>query len=170
MSKALENMTQQELILKVKQLESTNQQLETGVQHLESQAQHLESEKQHLESENQQLESQKQHLQFRIDQLNRLLFGAKRERYISNQQIEGQMELPFEVEEKPVDEEKVEQITYTRKKKQRQNHPGRTPLPDHLPVEEIILEPKEDTTGLKCIGKEVTDKLELVPARLSCEL
>ena len=60
MSKELENMTQQELILKVKQLESTNQQLETGVQHLESQAQHLESEKQHLESE-------KQHLQFRID-------------------------------------------------------------------------------------------------------
>ena len=34
------------------------------------------------------------------------------------------------------------------------------------PVEEIILEPKEDTAGLKCIGKEVTDKLELIPAKL----
>jgi len=113
-----------------------------------------------------ELESKNQYLQFRIDQLNRLLFGAKRERFISNEQIEGQLDLPFEVEEKPIEEEKTEQITYTRKKRQRQNHPGRTALPDHLPVEEIILEPKEDTTSLKCIGKEVTDKLELIPAKL----
>jgi len=152
MSKELENMTHEELILKIK--------------HLESKEQDWESKEQDWESKEQQLESEKQHLQFRIDQLNRLLFGAKRERFISNEQIEGQMELPFEVEEKPVDEEKVEQITYTRKKQRRQNHPGRMALPDHLPVEEIILEPEQDTTGLKCIGKEVTDKLELVPARL----
>jgi len=152
-------MSPQELVLTVKQLESKNQ-------HLESEKLNLETEKQHLESEKQSLESEKQYLQFRIDQLNRLLFGAKRERFISNQHIEGQLELPFEVEEKPAEPEKVEQITYTRKKKQRENHPGRFPLPDHLPVEEIILEPKEDITGLKCIGKEVTDKLELVPAKL----
>jgi len=138
MSKALENMTQQELVQQVKQLEKQKQQLAT----------------------------EKQYLQFRIDQLNRLLFGTKRERFISNEQIEGQLELPFEVEEKQVEPQPVEQITYTRKKKKRQNHPGRIPLPDHLPVEEITLEPKEDTTGLKCIGKEITDKLELIPAKL----
>jgi hypothetical protein len=34
---------------------------------------------------------------------------------------------------------------------------------DHLPVEEIILEPKEDTTGMKCIGREISDLLELIP-------
>ncbi|QGY46941.1 hypothetical protein GM418_25755 [Maribellus comscasis] len=56
-------------------------------------------------------------------------------------------------------------ITYTREKKGRKNHPGRIPLPDHLPVEEIVLEPEEDTTGMKCIGREVTDQLELVPAK-----
>jgi len=39
-------------------------------------------------------------------------------------------------------------------------------LPDHLPVEEIIIEPEEDTTGMKCIGKEITDQLELIPAKL----
>ena len=138
MTMALENMERDELILTV---------------------QKLESDKQHLESEN-------QYLQFRIDQLNRLIFGAKRERFISNQQEEGQMKLPFEVEEKPVKDEKVEEITYTRKKKKRQNHPGRIALPDHLPVEEIILEPEQDTSGLKCIGKEITDKLELIPAKL----
>ena len=159
MTMALENMERDELILTLQQLESKNQQLETDKQNLESERQQWKSDKQRLESE-------KQYLQFRIDQLNRLIFGAKRERFISNQQVEGQMELPFEVEEKPVEEEKVEEITYTRKKKKRQNHPGRIPLPDHLPVEEIILEPQEDTSELKCIGKEVTDKLELIPAKL----
>jgi transposase len=159
MSRSLENMSQQELILTVKQLEGKNRELETATHHLESDKQNLETDRRKLKSEN-------QYLQFRIDQLNRLIFGAKRERFISNQQIEGQLELPFEVEEKAVDAEKTEQITYTRKKKLRKNHPGRIPLPDHLPVEEIILKPGEDTTGLKCIGKEVTDKLELVPAKL----
>jgi len=77
------------------------------------------------------------------------------------------MELPFDVTEKPEEElQQEENISYTRKKKTRANHAGRNPLPDHLPVEEIVLEPKEDTTGLKCIGKEITDKLELVPAKL----
>ena len=79
---------------------------------------------------------------FFVSQLNRLLYGAKRERFISIQQIEGQLQLPFDVEEKPVEAEKVEQITYTRKKKLRPNHPGRIAFPDHLPVEEILLEPK----------------------------
>jgi len=120
-----------------------------------------------LKSENQNLKNEKQYLQFRIDQLNRLLFGSKRERFISNQQSGGQMELPFAVEEKPEEETpQVEEISYTRQKKTRTNHAGRNPLPDHLPVEEIILEPKEDTAGLKCIGKEITDKLEMVPAKL----
>jgi len=173
MSRSLENMSQHELILTVKQLEGKNRELETTTHHLESDKLNLESDKLNLESDKQNLETEKrklksenQYLQFRIDQLNRLIFGAKRERFISNQHIEGQLELPFEVEEKPADTEKTEQITYTRKKKSRKNHPGRIPLPDHLPVEEITLEPGEDTTGLKCIGKEVTDKLELVPAKL----
>ena len=77
------------------------------------------------------------------------------------------MELPFEVIEQPAEEApQVEEISYTRRKKVRTNHAGRNPLLDHLPVEEIVLEPTEDTTGLKCIGKEITDKLELIPAIL----
>ncbi len=173
-------MANHELLLTVKRLEDSNRKLQSKNQLLETEKQaiasekqnlisakqHLESERQNLESNNRQLKSENQYLQFRIDQLNRLIFGAKRERFISNQKLGDQLELPFEVEEKAAESEKVEQITYTRKKQSRKNHPGRIPLPDHLPVEEIILEPDEDTTGLKCIGKEATDKLELVPARL----
>ncbi len=106
-------------------------------------------------------------LRFQIKEFQRLIFGKKSERFVPLAHGEGQMALPFDVEQKPVEQEvQTEEITYKRKKKDRDNHPGRFPLPDHLPVEEIIIEPKEDTTGMKCIGKEVTDKLELVPAKL----
>ena len=156
-----------ELLEENARLKSEKQNLEHEKQSLEHEKQSLEHEKQSLEHEKQSLEHEKQYLQFRIDQLNRLLFGSKRERFVSNEQSGGQMELPFEVIEQPAEEPpQVEEISYTRQKKTRANHAGRNPLPDHLPVEEIVLEPKADTTGLKCIGKEITDKLELVPAKL----
>jgi transposase len=110
-------------------------------------------------------ESQISYLQFQIDQLKRLAYGSKRERFIPKVD-EQQMCLPFDVEPITEPEKKKEEITYTRTKKKRENHPGRTPLPDHLPVEEIMIEPEEDTSEMKCIGKEVTDQLELVPAKL----
>ena len=104
-------------------------------------------------------------LRFQLQQLNRLLFGAKRERFIPNKD-ENQMTLPFEVETDLPPKKQQEVITYVREKKNRVNHPGRLPLPDHLPVEEIIIEPEEETSEMKCIGKEVTDQLELIPAKL----
>jgi len=112
-----------------------------------------------------ELIQENQRLRFQVQQLNRLLFGAKRERFIANKD-DNQMTLPFEVQEQTEPEKQQELITYVRQKKKRENHPGRLPLPDHLPVEEIIIEPQEDTTGMKCIGKEVTDQLEMIPAKL----
>jgi transposase len=104
-------------------------------------------------------------MQFQIDQMKRLLFGAKRERFVKDSD-ENQLTLPFEVVQDEAPEKQQEVITYVRKKTKRENHPGRLSLPSHLPVKEIIIEPSEDTTGLKCIGKEITDQLELVPAKL----
>jgi len=118
-----------------------------------------------LESDKSTLESKVNQLQFQIDQMNRLLYGSKRERFIKDTD-ENQMILPFDVEEENAPEKQEETITYVRKKGKRVNHPGRMALPDHLPVKEVVIEPDEDTTGMKCIGKEVTDQLELVPAKL----
>ncbi|QQS49726.1 MAG: IS66 family transposase [Bacteroidota bacterium] len=117
------------------------------------------------ESQINHLESQISQMQFQIDQMNRLLFGAKRERFIRNAD-EAQLTLPFDVKVEEAPEKEQEVISYVRSKNTHREHPGRLPLPSHLPVEEIVIEPKEDTTGLKCIGKEVTDQLELVPAKL----
>lgn len=104
-------------------------------------------------------------MQFQIDQMKRLLFGARRERFVKEAD-ENQLSLPFEVKEDETPEKQQEVITFVRNKTKRENHPGRLSFPSHLPVEEIIIEPDEGTTGLKCIGKEVTDQLELVPAKL----
>ena len=106
------------------------------------------------------------YLQFQYDQLKRLIFGAKRERFIANIDV-NQLALPFDVPEQTVPEQATETIEYTRKKtSSRENHHGRLELPSHLPVEEIHLEPEQDTTGLKCIGQEITSELDFTPAKL----
>lgn len=112
------------------------------------------------------LKSENAYMQFQIDQMKRLLFGSKRERFISNKEDENQLTLPLEIEQETEPEKEQEVVTYVREKSKRKNHPGRIELPKHLPVEEITIEPEEDTTNLKCIGKEVTDQLEMVPAKL----
>lgn len=125
----------------------------------------LESENSNLASKQKELESRLSQMQFQLDQLNRLLFGSKRERFVKNKD-ENQMELPFDVEQETDLEQEEQTISYVRKKAKRVNHPGRMALPAHLPVEEIILEPQEDTAQMKCIGKEISEQLELIPAKL----
>jgi transposase len=57
--------------------------------------------------------------------------------------------------------EDTEEIKYTRKKGKRR------PLPPELPrVEEIIDLAEEDKIGMKCIGEEVSEKLEITPAKV----
>src|SRR5690625_5523772 len=90
--------------------------------------------------------------------LLRELYGQKRERFENRDN--GQLPLPFgpqPEDQQKIDEQATQKITYERKKR-RKNHPGRMPLPDHLPVEEIVIEPEIDTTGMVRIGEEVTEE------------
>jgi len=122
-----------------------------------------------LSAEQLQVENLKQHLSKKdqiIAQLQRMLFGQKRERFAEDP---DQGRLPFESD--PVVEtarqtshEQARQAV--QKKASRANHNGRLPLPDHLPVEEIHIYPAEDYSNMVCIGTEVTDELEIQPARL----
>ncbi|NPD48278.1 IS66 family transposase [Lentimicrobium sp. S6] len=165
MSKELENMSIEELIEANKKLHKQKTALEYQTLSLESQKQSLESELKGAQSQKQSLESELEQTQFQLSQLQRMLFGAKRERFIPAQD-ENQLSLPFDTEPEDEPEKEQQTITYVRKKQKRENHPGRLALPSHLPVEEIIIEPKEDTSEMKCIGKEVTEQLELVPSKL----
>ncbi len=59
------------------------------------------------------------------------------------------------------------QISYLRRSAVKKAHPGRATLPAHLPVEEIVLEPAaQDTTGLACNGRNITETLDYRPGRL----
>jgi transposase len=106
---------------------------------------------------------------FKYAQLQRMIFGSKRERFVSPYTAE-QLRLEFEpktieIEEAVEAEREAIRVSYERKKA-RKPHPGRMPLPAHLPVVEIILEPEEDITGMEYIGKEITQELDYTPAKL----
>lgn len=137
------------------------------VQEVGNQMHELEIKLRHSEEKHQQAEEKVRYLQFEIDQLKRMLFGAKRERFISNIPVE-QLPLPFDIEEIAVTPPaQIEQISYTREKtKSKAKHPGRLDFPTHLPVEEIIIEPEESVEGLQFIGNEITKELDYTPAKL----
>lgn len=101
-----------------------------------------------------------------IAKLQRMLYGQKSERF---EPAANQLPLPFEpdpsqqAQRAQVHEQK---ISYVRTKMARPNHKGRLKLPDHLPVEQVEIYPEGDLSEMVCIGKEVTDELDLKPAYL----
>lgn len=101
-------------------------------------------------------------LENQLQQLYKLIGGFKSESFITEAVID-QLSLFAEDTPKTVSETPQETITYTRDKKK---HQGRNALPEHLPVREVIIEPEENTTGLKKIGEEITETLEYTPASL----
>jgi transposase len=106
---------------------------------------------------------------FQNEQLRRMIFGSKRERFIpmiDSQQLALEFEPKMaEIEEAVKAELELIRVAYERKKPKKEHH-GRMALPSHLPVVETIIEPSEDTTGMVCIGKEVTEELDYTPAKL----
>lgn len=104
------------------------------------------------------------YLKAKVAQLQRMLFGQKRERF----ENPDQLLLPFSPAEEQTQQQEealTEKIEYVRKKQQKTAHKGRIALPDHLPVEEVEIYPEGDLSEMTCIGKEVTEELECVPAR-----
>lgn len=108
-------------------------------------------------------DAQIRHIQFELDQLKRAVFGSKSERFVSKTSNNGQLDLfgnPAEQQEE--EEKKVPVLVHVKKKKK----PKRKKLPDHLERKIEIIEPEVDTSEMRCIGEQVTEKLEVVPAKL----
>ena len=102
-------------------------------------------------------------LKHELEQLKRLIFGSKQERFVPEQVPE---QLALELGQESVAEQSQAEtatITYQRRKKP---HPGRTKLPDNIPTEDIIIEPQEDTTDMVLIGEEVTETVDYQPGVL----
>jgi transposase len=107
-------------------------------------------------------------LQHELDNLRRLIFGSKNERFIAAESSLSQLSLDMPsdaVGEYSVT--KTQKIEYVREHTQiTKEHPGRTKLPEHLERREIIIEPAEVTEGCKKIGEEITEELEYEPGKL----
>ncbi len=93
-----------------------------------------------------------------------MTFGSKRERFLAEVNVNQLSVLSSDeiaAADPPVDTQHIAYVRKTPKK-----HPGHTALPDHLPVEEIVIEPEQDTTGMKRIGEEITETLDYTLASL----
>ena len=109
------------------------------------------------------LQSENAFLKQELAQLKRLIFGQKRERFIpadSNQ-------LDMAIATAPEPEPETQTITYTRRKQDKPLKPSRHVLPAHLPRDVVVIEPEQDTTGLKKIGETITEELEYTPPTLA---
>lgn len=112
------------------------------------------------------LEQELSGVKHQLNQLIKLIYGSSSERFKPEDVPANQLNLfSGDVSAIAQTEQKTEVITYERKKNE--NHPGRNPIPEHLPVIEEVLEPEVDTQGMVKIGEEITETLEYIPASLT---
>lgn len=114
----------------------------------------------------QQLLEENQRLREELAELKRLIFGSKRERFVPATTDACQLSLELGEEVQPEVALVKQTVSYQRAVKQARQTTARQLLPAHLPRIEIIIEPEEDTTGMRKIGEEITEELDLKPARL----
>ena len=107
-------------------------------------------------------------LRHELDQLKRLVFGSRQERFVPTTP-EEQLSLGLNVEQKEITLAPVQKIEYTRRQPTANTEKiktGRMKLPANLPRERVVIEPSEDVTGMEKIGEEVTEELERIPGKL----
>ena len=115
--------------------------------------------------QNEQLIAENTYLKSELAQLKRYIFGQRRERFIPGSA--DQLPLGLDIELKENNANDTERIEYIRRKKSGKITPhGRGEIPSCIPRNEIIIEPQENTSESKCIGKEVTEELEYRPGKL----
>jgi len=116
-----------------------------------------------LQQENDALKAQVANLTFELQQLKRLIFGAKSERFVPV--IPGQSTL-FQVDPPCAVQAPTQEITCTRTKGQEKKKPVRTAIPAHFPRVERVFEPEDLPADAKRIGEEVTEQYDYKPGVL----
>jgi transposase len=123
-----------------------------------AQQQALLEEKELLAEVNEQLREE-------VKELRRMLFGSKRERFVP--QVDAaqlSLELASSSSEPAVVVKQT--VIYERAVKHIAKKAIRGGFPPHLPRVDVILQPKEDVIGMRKIGEEITEELDLKPASL----
>jgi transposase len=98
--------------------------------------------------------------------LKRMLYGQKRERFIPTDSQQLSIFSPQEAVVENV-EPQVEQVSYERNKPKKKGKAVRMELPANLPRKEEIIEPEDLPQEARKIGQEITEVLEIEPAKVS---
>ncbi|MDD3816295.1 MAG: IS66 family transposase [Desulfocapsaceae bacterium] len=103
-------------------------------------------------------------VRFELDQLKRMIFGSKSERF--KPAMDPQQLALFDIPSEEIEPQK-EQITYTRNKPtEDKKQPVRSELPAHLPRVEHVIEIEDLPEGAKKIGEETSEYLEYESPKL----
>ena len=105
-------------------------------------------------------------LKMELEQLKKLVFGSKSERFVPEHPPEQLRLFGSEQEPEPSPEEPPKPTEKASRKRDKKKHPGRHPLPDNIPVEEIFIEPEQDTSDMVLIGQEITETVDYRPGIL----
>ena len=122
---------------------------------------------------NEQLQFEMTDLKHQLDQLKKMIFGSKHERFVPSNNSINNLQLSLNLEAETIEQCKITDATkieYIRTKTQviedKKPHPGRMKLPEHLRRETTILQPDTDVTNLKKIGEEITEILDWTPGEM----
>jgi len=116
-----------------------------------------------LKLKNERLESEIALLKYQLEELKRMIFGSKSERYIPQDPNQPTL---FEIPEEEKPEKPVELQTITRKKPETRKQPLRLEIPAHLPRRTEVIEPEAVPEGARKIGEVVTEILEYEEATI----
>ena len=124
-----------------------------------------------LQQENENLRFKLTSLEQQFNQLQKMIFGSRHERFIPSSNDPSQLQLDIQAEAAAqcsiIDAKKISYTrTTTAVTEIKKDHPGRMKLPEHLERREIIIEPADKNEGCKKIGQEVTEELEYEPGKL----
>jgi len=147
-------------------LHTTYTTLKTENEALQEKQAHLEETYQRTQQQLEKYKAEYSYLQQQYKTLQRLVFGPKREKV---KEDDGQLQL-FNEAEAIVDRDEGKKVavrSYRRKKG------GKKRLPDTLPIEEVEYDVDEEDKLCPCcgkmrpcIGQEVTEELDILPARV----
>jgi len=119
------------------------------------------------QQDNQQLRNQITQLQYTVHQLTRLLGGFKTEKFIpSSLQQQPELGLAFEQGFAATDLTDVQKISYVKQKQAPRENGLANAFPDHLRVEEEVIEPTEEVSGCEKVGEEVKEQLGWKPGEV----
>ena len=104
-------------------------------------------------------------LKHQLSELQRLIYGSKRERFIGADPLQSTL---FDLPKAENKESTTEVSAHTRTKSEpiEKKHPLRAELPSHLPRRDEVIEPENIPEGSKKIGEAVTEILEYEAASI----